>query len=194
MILANLELKAAINRNGLHVSELIGIFMNQVRETQHMTGFGTMKERYTLWRFHIQPNFQDAIETSKTNRKEYTYAEILSLLSRYIIANKHVLYDERNSRIIHSKGTKLGVAFRVNSFHGSQVAHLIETQLLPSTLKELAAHKIVKTMITVTYPSYNGRIHNRFHKNVILTMKRKIKQLEIPETVEDFLLDFFNGM
>ena len=194
MILTNLELQAVINRNGLHISELRGIFMRQVRETQYISGFGMMKKRYTLWRFHIQPNFCDVLEINKTNRKEYTYAEIISLFCKYINANKHILLDERNRRIVHSRGTKLGVAFRVNSFHGSQVAHLIDTQLIASTLKGLAAHKIIKTMLKTTYPSYNGRIHNRFHKNVILTMKRKIKQLEIPETVEDFLLDFFNGM
>ena len=65
------------------------------------------------------------------NKAIFTFEEICVLLSSYIIANKHRLFDMRNIKLCICKGDPLEQALNVDYFHRSQVVRLLRGQMIP---------------------------------------------------------------
>ena len=60
----------------------------------------------------------------------FSYRQVTLLLSKYILAKKHNLFDPRNIMVALVAGDPLGKAFNVNAFHRCQVTGLLRTQLI----------------------------------------------------------------
>jgi len=58
-----------------------------------------------------------------------TFRQAAALLSRYIIARQHQLFDSRNILVALVTGDPLGAVFGVSAFHRSQTSHLLKAQL-----------------------------------------------------------------
>jgi len=61
----------------------------------------------------------------------FSYGEVTSYLSQYILDNKDNFFDNRNIKIAHVEGDPLGIAFNVKVFHRTQVTTLLRNQLIP---------------------------------------------------------------
>merc|ERR1711976_933955 len=61
----------------------------------------------------------------------FSYREVTSYLSQYILDNKDNFFDNRNIKIAHVEGDPLGIAFNVKVFHRTQVTTLLRNQLIP---------------------------------------------------------------
>jgi len=61
----------------------------------------------------------------------FSYREVTSYLSQYILDNKDKFFDNRNIKIAHVEGDPLGIAFNVKVFHRTQVTTLLRNQLIP---------------------------------------------------------------
>merc|ERR1711962_1447062 len=61
----------------------------------------------------------------------FSYREVASYLSQYILDNKDNFFDNRNIKIAHVEGDPLGIAFDVKVFHRTQVTTLLRNQLIP---------------------------------------------------------------
>ena len=83
--------------------------------------------------------------------------------------------------------TRLGDAFKVNTFHRCQIAQIISTQIVPSTLKGLAALTVCKGILKGVCPLNNNREHNRLTRSITNKIKNRIQQFEVPGEIKDFL-------
>jgi len=61
----------------------------------------------------------------------FSYREVTSYLSQYILDNKDKFFDNRNIKIAHVETDPLGIAFNVKVFHRTQVTTLLRNQLIP---------------------------------------------------------------
>jgi len=61
----------------------------------------------------------------------FSYREVTSYLSQYILDNKEKFFDNRNIKIAHVETDPLGIAFNVKVFHRTQVTTLLRNQLIP---------------------------------------------------------------
>lgn len=75
-------------------------------------------------RYWLKPLFLKVLRRVKgVNPQQvvFTYREVTSYLSQYILDNKDKFFDERNIRIANVSQDPLGEAFNVKVFHRSQV-------------------------------------------------------------------------
>ena len=61
----------------------------------------------------------------------FSYNEVISYLTKYIFINKDKFIDKHNISVAYVKNDILGLAFKVNQFHRTQVIPLIRSQLIP---------------------------------------------------------------
>ena len=75
-------------------------------------------------RFYVKPHFLRVLRMVKGVDKTqiiFSYKEVTSYLSQYILDNKDRFFDDRNIKIAHVENDPLGIAFNVKAFHRTQV-------------------------------------------------------------------------
>lgn len=75
-------------------------------------------------KFWVKPHFMAVLRKVvgvNPNQVVFTYREITSYLSQYILDNKAKFFDDRNIKIAHVENDPLGKAFGVKAFHRTQV-------------------------------------------------------------------------
>ena len=85
-------------------------------------------------RFYVKPHFLRVLRKVAVVDKSqilFTYKEVTSYLSQYILDNKDRFFDDRNIKIAHVEQDILGIAFNVKAFHRTQVTTLLRNQLIP---------------------------------------------------------------
>merc|ERR1719331_3243446 len=85
-------------------------------------------------KFRLKPLFLEVVRTvDEVNPKQtvFTYEEITSILSKYILSKKNAIFDTRNIKLALVENDPLGKAFGVTAFHRCQVNALLRTQLIP---------------------------------------------------------------
>ena len=80
-----------------------------------------------------RPNFDDA-------EVYYPFGQLTQWMSEYILSKKEQLFDSRNIKLAIVKDDPLGVAFKVDHFHRTQV-----TSLLKDCLRYISGSAIVAT-------------------------------------------------
>ena len=88
--------------------------------------------KYT--KYQLKPLFLEVVRTvDEVNPKKtvFTYEEITSILSNYILSKKNAIFDKRNIKLALVEKDPLGKAFGVTAFHRCQVTALLRTQLIP---------------------------------------------------------------
>jgi hypothetical protein len=66
-----------------------------------------------------------------SNKSVFTYGELTALISKYLLANKETLFDDRNIRVANLMNDPLGAVLGVLACHRSQVTRLLQEQLIP---------------------------------------------------------------
>ena len=87
--------------------------------------------------FQLRPKLLRIIQSVRgvgQERSIFTFEEATTLLSRYIISRKHIIFDDRNIKVAIIHNDPLGEAFGVRAFQRIQVSNLLRSQLLPVTL------------------------------------------------------------
>ena len=85
-------------------------------------------------KYRLKPLFLEVVRTvDEVNPKKtvFTYEEITSILSKYILSKKNAIFDTRNIKLALVENDPLGKAFGVTAFHRCQVNALLRTQLIP---------------------------------------------------------------
>ena len=85
-------------------------------------------------KYRLKPLFLEVVRTvDEVNPKKtvFTYEEITSILSKYILSKKNAIFDKRNIKLALVEKDPLGKAFGVTAFHRCQVTALLRTQLIP---------------------------------------------------------------
>ena len=96
-------------------------------DTDHKKNFDTSGY------FWPKTDLRDILNSIRDEQPKYvfTYSEVCSRFSKYILENQSQLFDERNPLICHCANTKLHKALRVASFHRRQIHDLLQSQLKP---------------------------------------------------------------
>jgi hypothetical protein len=82
--------------------------------------------------FKVNKHFLEvlnSINVIDVNQEAFTYFEITSAVSNYIMHKKDLLFDKRNMRIALVKNDPLGTIFGVEAFHRCQINQLIKRQM-----------------------------------------------------------------
>ena len=83
--------------------------------------------------FYLSTAFESALKELidfPKQRHFFTYTEISSMLSQYILGNKERLFDPRNICVAFVKDDPLGAAFGVDAFHRCQITSLMRKQII----------------------------------------------------------------
>ena len=83
--------------------------------------------------FELKPEFRTALSSLPSfpqTKTLFTYSQICSLMSKYILANAPKLIDPRNVKVLLIKGDPLSLAFKCDSFHRCQVTSFLRKQLI----------------------------------------------------------------
>ena len=84
--------------------------------------------------YYLKPLFLQVIrKVTGVNPTQFTfsYKEVISYLTKYIFINKDKFINKHNSSVAYVGNDILGLAFKVNQFHRTQVIPLIRSQLVP---------------------------------------------------------------
>ena len=84
--------------------------------------------------YYLKPLFLQVIrKVTGVNPTQFTfsYKEVISYLTKYIFINKNKFINKHNSSVAYVGNDILGLAFKVNQFHRTQVIPLIRSQLVP---------------------------------------------------------------
>ena len=156
IILCNQELEEALGMKALHVSEAKQVILLQMEESQPEL-YTSLTENFSMEtasnniageqqhhsnevrfeannRFYVKPHFLRVLRKVAAVDKSqilFTYKEVTSYLSQYILDNKDRFFDDRNIKIAHVEQDILGIAFNVKAFHRTQVTTLLRNQLIP---------------------------------------------------------------
>ena len=158
VIICSIKLEAALNQRALHVTEVRNLVINQLErlDDQCLQDSNSSQPRGNLQtappisvrtasittntqtnkgsKFQLKPLFLEVVRTvAEVNPKQtvFTYEEITSILSKYILSKKNTLFDKRNIKLALVENDPLGIAFNVAAFHRCQVNSLLRTQLIP---------------------------------------------------------------
>ena len=154
VILCSAELEDVLNMKALHVTEIRDLILNHLirvrdrtilarhgihdlTEIQRIIHTASISTQVCVDRhkeFKVNQKFLDVFSAHPNfdkNRTIYTYEEVTSLLSAYIIQNKKKFFDPRNMKLAIVRDDPLGEAFGVNAFHRCQVNHFLHQQLTP---------------------------------------------------------------
>jgi len=84
-------------------------------------------------RFSLKPDFLSVIRSIPgvdPHQILFSYEQVTLLLSKYILAKKLTLFDQRNIKVALVENDPLGKAFNVKAFHRCQVTNLLRSQLI----------------------------------------------------------------
>eukprot|EP00092_Neocalanus_flemingeri_P014195 GFUD01015315.1.p1 GENE.GFUD01015315.1~~GFUD01015315.1.p1 ORF type:complete len:245 (-),score=34.26 GFUD01015315.1:92-826(-) len=106
----------------------------KMKDCQHRTAsISTVVVTDQLAKFSLKPKFLKVVQTvpgMDPKQTSFSYEEITSLLSKYILSRKDQIFDQRNLKLALVGKDPLGEAFGVKAFHRCQVNILIRTQLI----------------------------------------------------------------
>lgn len=155
VIICSLELEKALGMKSLHVTEVRDVVLTQmevlqpellaslpeshpaetVRNNAPVGGQQQPAGKFDVnGRFYVKPHFLRVLRTVQGIDKSqilFSYKEVTSYLSQYILDHKDRFFDDRNIKIAHVENDLLGVAFNVKAFHRTQVTTLLRNQLIP---------------------------------------------------------------
>ena len=109
-------------------------------------------------RFTLKPAFLKVIQSvqgTNLGTTVFTYSEIRTLLSMYIVSRKDQLFDQRNIELALVEKDLLGEAFKLAGFHKSQLPKLIQGQLIPV---DSDSHPDVTVVTRSCSPCLNVRV------------------------------------
>jgi hypothetical protein len=69
--------------------------------------------------------------TGRYTRAAYTFAEVASMMSTYILTRRQVFLDPRNIMVCHVEGDRLEQVLGISCFHRSQICSLLRNKLVP---------------------------------------------------------------
>jgi len=156
VIICSPELEGALGMKSLHVTEVRDVVLTQmevlqpellaslpesqpVEQVRNNAVGGTQPQNGNVkfdvnGRFYVKPHFLRVLRKVAVVDKSqilFTYKEVTSYLSQYILDNKDRFFDDRNIKIAHVEQDILGIAFNVKAFHRTQVTTLLRNQLIP---------------------------------------------------------------
>ena len=136
IIICDFRLEKALNVPYLHVSQLKHYVLPHFTSLQpdvqkiKVNKKPTLNFDITQPLFHIKPQFYNLLSTVPgfQNKKQFSFRDVCSLTSRYIVLNK-TFFDNRNMFVVNVSKDNLGRIFNVNFFHRLQIFYLILEQL-----------------------------------------------------------------
>jgi len=156
VIICSPELEGALGMKSLHVTEVRDVVLTQMEvlqpellaslpesspvETVRNNAVGGQQQlpngvKFDVnGRFYVKPHFLRVLrKVAGVDKSQilFTYKEVTSYLSQYILDNKDRFFDDRNIKIAHVEQDILGIAFNVKAFHRTQVTTLLRNQLIP---------------------------------------------------------------
>ena len=148
VIICSEELKLALKCKALHVTELKDTIISHLAFASEYLGevkspksyfptskcFATAVWTHKKAQFKLKTPFCELIQNVKKANKGrtiFTYEEICSSLSKYIIDQRAKFFHGKNFRIAWVHDDLLGVCFNVSAFHVTQVKTLLWSQLIP---------------------------------------------------------------
>ena len=84
--------------------------------------------------FKLKPKFLEVIqgvEKTYQSRTVFTFKEVATLLSKYIIGRRADIFDIRNLKVALVSADPLGEALEVPAFHRNQIHTLMRHQMIP---------------------------------------------------------------
>ena len=166
IILCPPELEAVLDQKAVHVIQVKDLVLSQLIPAEHQRNKNTPADAATtvtaetkLTRpppassYELKPPllgvFQTMDEVDQT-KTQFTYEEVTTILSKYILKHKDRLFDHRNIHVALVENDPLGAAFHVRAFHRSQVHTLLRTQLTPTPTLTYVSHGHHNLDITTT--------------------------------------------
>ena len=162
------ELARALGMSGLHITELRDLILLQMDLVDYDDlGLMSPPEQQDLPQrtcqemsrtnfdvsgtFLLQRPFEMVLRTVSTfpKRGPYTYREICSALSEYILDRQHTTFDKRNIKMAFLHRDPLGPALGVNLMHRSQVSKLIQQQLIRTSQNKRQKQAIAYILGTI---------------------------------------------
>lgn len=147
VIICSKDLELALGVKFLHVTEIRDVVLQQMETKPELAsltpplsqpGGQPLQVQAVKFdidgRYWVKPLFLKVlrmVEACNKTQVVFTYREITSHLSQYIMNNKAKFFDERNIKIAHVENDPLGLAFGVKAFHRTQVQSLLRNQLIP---------------------------------------------------------------
>jgi len=139
IIFCNSQLTKALNVLALHVSQIKKYVLKQLictdQPKKHVNNTFLIKQpvfkNQTLLPIHYILSYSlrrvfKTLSSFPTHRMVFSYSEICSFMSQYIVFNAHCLFDERNKFVCIIKNDILKKAFHCNAFHRCQLTKLIK--------------------------------------------------------------------
>ena len=155
IVMCSPELEEAINVKALHVTQIRNYVLSQLTPTQitvpnifqvinegiyvrnnaHSTAFANSIKTHFVnnSKCLLKPSFLNVLRSvhgCDQTKTIFTYQEVLSLLSSYILSRKDEIFDHRNIMLALVKNDPIGGVFDVKVFHRCQVKNLLNTQLV----------------------------------------------------------------
>ena len=160
VILCSSELKDTLNVKAFHLSHLKGLISTHVTNLQDQNlddkvtnhsynkfldadltpntiirhaSLSISSLTHKDARCTLQPSFLKVIQSvngTDSGKTVFSYSEVTTLLSMYILSSKDHLFDHRNTELALVDGDALGSAFGLMGFHRSQLTKLVKSQLI----------------------------------------------------------------
>ena len=150
IIMCNTELDEVLNMKALHVTEVKKQVYNHFQCQESFSPASTQSDHKNRSKnlqqmtqevpidingtFVVQPNFLNVIhEIPGVNKRKtvFTYKELTTYTSTYILQNRDKLFDQRNHLVVICEDDILSKAFGVLAFHRGQILKLLNSQLIP---------------------------------------------------------------
>ena len=143
VILCNPSLEKALNMKALHVTEVRDLVLSQMKgnlpqqpssRIMRIANNPTTVNADESARFTLKPGFLKVLGSAPgadPNKQIFSYEDVTSLLSKYILSRKDNMFDPRNIKLALVADDPLGKAFGVKAFHRCQVNNLLKKQLIP---------------------------------------------------------------
>ena len=166
------ELEDTLNVRAFHLSQLRALILAHVTKLQSVTldddptptriirhaSLSMCSRTNKDARFTLKPAFLKVIQSvqgTNLGKTVFTYSEIRTLLSMYIVSRKDQLFDQRNIELALVDKDLLGEAFKLAGFHKSQLPKLIQGQLIPV---DSDSHRDVTVVTRSCSPGLNVRV------------------------------------
>ena len=155
IVMCSPELEEAINVKALHVTQIRNYVLSQLTPTQitvpnifqvinegidvrndaHPTAFtNSIKTHFVNnSKCLLKPSFLNVLRSvhgCDQTKTIFTYQEVLSLFSLYILSRKDEIFDHRNIELALVENDPIGGVFGVKVFHRCQVNKLLSSQLI----------------------------------------------------------------
>ena len=150
VIICSPGLEAALDMRSMHVTEVRDLVLLQMdvahpdllasltppepHQQPQTVAAGGQPVFDTKGQFWVKPLFMQVLRLIPgipPNKVVFSYKEVVSFLSEYILEHEEKFFDKRNIKVAHVETDPLGRAFGVKVFHRTQVTALLRKQLIP---------------------------------------------------------------